>query len=650
MHRGLIFAIFTLTLCIAVPAVSTGYPEGHAGIRYPEDSSVINVQTHYGAKGDGMTDDTAALLKAIGDDRGTKQRILYFPRGTYLVSDTLDWKDRNGIWKARLTLQGEDETTTIIRLKDHLQNFQDASAPRPLIRTGSIEPWDKITGTGNNGFRNYLFDLTIDIGKDNPGTVAIDYLGNNVCGLGNVTIRTSDSQMRGVAGLMMKRPYVGPCLYKNLTVKGFDHAIVTDKTEYSHTFVHLTISDQKVAGIFNMGNVLSIRNLNSSNTVPAIRNKGLNGLVTIIDSKLINPDRKGNAIENEGGLFLRNLVVQGYEKSVSMRDGPPFFDNIIEYSTHTVKSLFGGDQPASLGLPIEEAPTHDRSDLRLWLNIVSKGANGTDKKKDSTLAIQAALDADAEVIYLPQGQYMVSDTIHIRGNTKQIVGFGAVIMPSGRKFSDGKTPAPVFSYESKRSDLIIEGVQFGWFFAKHYPAAVWIEHNSPRTLVLKHVDFQGTANCSYRNTKQATGSLFLEDVVGGKWSFNGPQKIWAHQFNVEGFTDNDKVANAGATLWILGLKTEKLGTVIRTVDSGSTELLGALLYPVVEVDVDQPAFIIEGASVSLTYTISAYRIEKSYQSQIIERHGQEALSLRSADVSVRGQGSMVSLYSSRATQ
>ena len=445
----------------------------------------------------------------------------------------------------------------------------------------------------------------------------------------------------------MKRPYVGPCLYKNLTVMGFDYGILTDKPEYSHTFVHLTISDQKVAGIVNTGNVLSIRDLRSSNTVPAILNVSPNGLVTVIDSKLINPDGKGNAIENSGGLFLRNLVVKGYKKSVSNRNGPPGLDNIDEYSTHTVKSFAAGGHSASLGLPVQDPPFYNNVDFRQWLNIMSKGAVGNDKRKDSTQAIQTALDSDAEVIYLPLGQYTVTDTIRIRGNTKKIVGFGAVILPNGPKFSDPHGPTPVFSFESMRSDLIIEGIQFGWWFAKHYPGAVWIEHSSPRTLVLNHIDFEGIANISYRNTKESTGSLFLDDVEGGKWSFNGPQKIWAQQFNVEGFTDNDKVVNAGATLWILGMKTEKLGTIIRTVDSGSTELLGALLYPVVPVDPDQPAFVIDESKASLTYTISAYKPKNTYHTHIIERQSQRARSLKNTDVTLRGLGSMVTLYSTQ---
>jgi polygalacturonase len=41
---------------------------------------------HFGAKGDGSTDDTAAIQRAI---RATKSGTLVFPAGTYKLSSTL---------------------------------------------------------------------------------------------------------------------------------------------------------------------------------------------------------------------------------------------------------------------------------------------------------------------------------------------------------------------------------------------------------------------------------------------------------------------------------------------------------------------------------------------------------------------------------
>ena len=47
--------------------------------------NLINVKD-YGAKGDGITDDTAAIQKAIDNNLG---KTIFFPHGTYIVSDTI---------------------------------------------------------------------------------------------------------------------------------------------------------------------------------------------------------------------------------------------------------------------------------------------------------------------------------------------------------------------------------------------------------------------------------------------------------------------------------------------------------------------------------------------------------------------------------
>jgi len=96
---------------------------------FPSDMGVINIKTAYGAnsaKGDGTTDDTAAIQNAINIDGG-KYKIFYFPNGTYLVSNTIQF----GAWNIFV---GQSEAGTIIKLKNNCSGF-GIGANKPVIQS-----------------------------------------------------------------------------------------------------------------------------------------------------------------------------------------------------------------------------------------------------------------------------------------------------------------------------------------------------------------------------------------------------------------------------------------------------------------------------------------------------------------------------------
>ncbi|MCF6226189.1 MAG: glycoside hydrolase family 55 protein [Xanthomonadales bacterium] len=108
-------------------------------IVFPADSGVIDITGDpYNAKGDGVTDDTQAILSAIRDHLG-KQKIIYFPNGTYLVSDRLEWRNSDGKFSAYLTFQGQSRAKTIIKLKDAADGYDDPDKPKAVIFTASID-------------------------------------------------------------------------------------------------------------------------------------------------------------------------------------------------------------------------------------------------------------------------------------------------------------------------------------------------------------------------------------------------------------------------------------------------------------------------------------------------------------------------------
>jgi len=88
----------------------------------PAQNTWVNVRT-LGAKGDGATDDTAAIKKAVAE-----HRTLYFPSGHYIVTDTITLKPDT-------VLIGLNPSTTQIDLPDSTPAFQGPGSPKPLLET-----------------------------------------------------------------------------------------------------------------------------------------------------------------------------------------------------------------------------------------------------------------------------------------------------------------------------------------------------------------------------------------------------------------------------------------------------------------------------------------------------------------------------------
>ena len=95
---------------------------------FPADARIINVkEAPYGAKGDGTTDDTAALQAAL-DGNPARGAIIFLPNGTYLVSGDLHWpkSSSGGGYMKDTIMQGQSEAGAIIRLKDNTPAFGNA--------------------------------------------------------------------------------------------------------------------------------------------------------------------------------------------------------------------------------------------------------------------------------------------------------------------------------------------------------------------------------------------------------------------------------------------------------------------------------------------------------------------------------------------
>jgi len=511
----------------------------------PEDAGQVNVKTRYGAVGDGVHDDTAALQKAISENFN---RMVYLPNGTYLVSGTLIGRDAAGNYRFGMFLHGQSRTRTVIRLKDRCEGFQDPKSPRPVVKPCSR---DQERG-GNMGHWNYVINLTIDTGSGNPGAVGVEYIASNNGSMRDVTIRSGDGQ--GVAGVDLTMPWPGPCLLSDIHVMGFDYGLMLDHWIYSVTVEHLRLERQRKAGIKNDNQILCARKVTSLNAVPAIESTGM---LILLDSTL-SGGAGGPAIKSRGFTYLRNVKADGYS-GVTDKLGP----EVGEYFSRPAQSLFPSLE-RSLCLPVEDTPFVPYDPPELWAR-----AGG------SSSSIQAAIDSGMPTVYI-RGGGTIDRTVVIRGNVRRIFNVGG--LQAGRSLGD----APAWRYEGAVHPAVV--MEYGG-----YPSLV-VEHASPKALVIRHTTLvqKGTPGC---------GPLFVEDTCSWPWVLEHSQRVYFRHLNIE--HEDFCLKNLGARVWILGWKTERQGVQIETRNGGYTEVLGGLVYPAGAVPQDRPMFVNHESNVAI---------------------------------------------------
>ncbi len=545
----------------------------------------------YGANGDGVTDDTAAIQAALDDGRQLDQdynglaKALYFPAGTYAVSGTLEWRG------CCVTLQGQGYAASVIRLRDRSAGFGDAGQPRPVVRTPS----------GNMSFRQNVWDIGIDTGSGNPGALGLDWISSNIGSVRNVAISSGDGA--GVTGLDMTRQWPGPCLVKGLVVSGFDNGIHVRQAEYGPTFEDVGLLDQRSAGLLNEGNTLAIRRLKSRNAVPAVRN--VQGSVLLLDASLTGGVKAVHAVESSGDLYLRNVSSSGYAGVWAGVPGAA----VKETVAGPVRSLFSRNPPArSLGLAVRETPGFRDTDPAQWRAF-------TARYYGDTADLQPALDAGKSTVYFPFGTYFSYDESvgTVPASVKRIVGFSGAI-----NRGDGTNGGGIrlVIEDDNPNPLVIE--QFGY--------GLTIDHRGQRPVVIKNGGYVYVS-------RRGAGNLYLEDVGIGPLVVQPGQRVWARQLNNE--FNGTKIANRGGKLWILGLKTEGHGTVIDSLPGASTELLGTLLYPATSPLPDEVAFKAVDARVSLIYSVSSYVAGGDYAIQVEETRNGVTRRLLQSDVQGR---------------
>lgn len=607
--------VLTVTLLLARFAAGAEVP-----LTFPPASGVIDVRD-LGAKPDDAVDDTALIQRAL-DAHPNGNRIIYLAPGTWLVSDTLRWAagEHGGQAQKRTILQGAGMTLTKLRLPDHTAAFA-GETPKALIWTGE-KPAQR--------FRNAVRDLTIEIGAGHPHAIGLQFNASNQGCIRNVAIRAA-AESGGIGLDLGFTDEIGPLLVRNLEVEGFDVGISTKWPVNSNTFEHVRLRGQRKLGWHNYHQMVFVRGLTSENAVTTLYNeKDSWGYIALLDSRLtgVNPAGKIPGIHNQRQMYLKNVAVSGYPVSVDHADKGRDKGDIVEAgliaedtSHATVSALFRDlkDNTFSTAgavrhLPVKETPEIPWGDpAQDWVSLLAFGAD-PEGKADATPALQRAIDSGAKTIYLPAAaNFHFDGEVLIRGPVARIIGLEGRFFTEGKavwRLVDGGHPAGLKDAPA----VILERCN-----NRSGGHGILLKHESRRTLVVSSwigMTIEG----------RGTGDIFCDDFCGRLLLEQPGQNAWCRQLNTE--YPGVMCRNSGANLWILGMKTEKIGTIIETTRGGVTDVAGCFIYSNQGWDEKVPAFVIDNATAALAGIVERNFNRQPVSFWVRETQGGETRELR----------------------
>lgn len=527
-------------------------------VAFPADpAAVIDAKRDLGAKGDGVADDTEALQKGLDLSTGRNQpttKALYLPNGTYKVTKALVVHNALGPW-----LYGESRDGVVIKLADGSKGVTCVLRTHPNEKGPTSADW----------FMRNVRNLTVDSG-DNPEADGVRWYATNSGCLQNVRIK-GNGKVGLNSGFLDQN---GPNLVQDVEIDGFETGVLS-QWHWSQTLSRVTVKNGRKVGLSVTAAVVAAEDLVVENTPLAVECKIPNdwhwwgGVVVLHGGRFTGGDPNGPAIVNESVLYARDLKTKGFKVAVASKSpsGDAAGPDVAEFSSHPPRQQFPA-KPGGLRLPVKREPAVPwETDPAKWECANDHGATFGDRT-DDTAAIQKAVDAAAKAgkttVYFrgcggpDPNWYNVDGEVKVHGSVRHIlgVGFGRLLGSPKARFVVSDESAPAVKFQNIDS--------FGG------PGVTLENRSKARALVVE--------SCGVHVLGTGTGDIFLTDCPCHLDLRNPGQKAWCRQLDPEGTSDDGLVKNAGAALWVLGMKCEGAGVRIRTTAGGRTELFGAFIY------------------------------------------------------------------------
>src|SRR5580692_3415738 len=414
MRTILAFAI----LSSIVPLFGSSYYTA----RLDDPRAIYLTQETFPVKGDGIADDSAGLQQAINTvQEKTNQGILFVPSGRYRLTKTIY------VWPG-IRLIGFGRTRPAFVLAANTPRFQQGPAYMVFFAgarpNAENPPPDANPGT----FYSVISNIDIEIQEGNPGAVGIRARYAQHCFLAHMDFRIGS----GLAGI-----HDGGNVAEDLHFYGGQYAIWTRKPSpgWQFTLIDVSFEGQREAAIREHEAGLTLIRPQFKNVPTAIsidpqyseelwikdgRMEDITGPAVIISNE--NSARTEINMEN---VVCRKVPVFATYRESGKRVAAPAELYAVKTFSHGLQYQDISSIPAIhdvyettvlTALPAPAKPDIlDLPPIDTWVNIRSLGAKG-DGTTDDTDTLRNAI-ARHRTIYLPSGQYRVTDTITLRPDT-----------------------------------------------------------------------------------------------------------------------------------------------------------------------------------------------------------------------------------------
>jgi hypothetical protein len=594
LNKYVLFVIVLLGVLSNLTTAGADYVPKSAYYHTDKNNRVLNIrEAPFFAKGDGITDDTEAFVRAYDfvlneiDKFGWRistpasrasSFIIYIPNGEYLVSDTIIYsgeprwynvkknKRQNGysifgkrgnsealVW---IRIQGEDKYKTIIRLKDNSDGFQKGEE-KPVISFGKSD-------FNNLPADNRISDMTINTGKGNDGAIAILFAGANNSHMSDLDIISQD--MKGSSAITLP---IAPTMgwHSNISIIGFDYGIRLSAYHASHnSFENINLYAQNKSGVFLENGSATFRELTvRSFGPPAIIQNESRSLLVLHNSSATCHNECDIGIKSIAGqMFVSESSFYGYNHSIESQNSvlqDKYIKALVKNGRGELNDLSDDYKPM---LVKKLPPIFESSNESDWVSPNEYGSRGDGVSFD-TKAIQLALDSGKPIVYLPSAEYIIDSPLYIPCSVKRIAGLHSSIKTK----KEFKSRAALYISAKCSDALTIEETNYNG-------SGTFVGHTSNRILSLRGLT---TRSRLYENlNKDYRKELFLTNVNGwGKSKYSCiNQDVWGRFVNTESPGSFDFYLD-NCRLWLMGFKTEKLNTNFVLRRGAKAEILGGLV-------------------------------------------------------------------------